>query len=186
MQDERRGTRPGVEIRHSPSCIRPTFFDSLLVLTRLAVFVCTFGYIGYFPVAPGTVGSVAGLVVFALLRWLHAPAALDATLILVFFAAGVWSGTHAERYFGTTDPGPGVIDEVVGMLITLFLLPGTSPVVLAGFFIFRVLDVIKPYPAGRFESFHGGMGMMADDVMSAIYANALLRLAVWIAPGWLL
>jgi phosphatidylglycerophosphatase A len=79
-----------------------------------------------------------------------------------------------------------VIDEVVGMLITLFLLPVTWPVVIAGFFIFRVLDVIKPYPARRFESFHGGMGMMADDVMSAIYANLLLWILLWIAPGWLL
>jgi len=156
------------------------------VLTRLAVLVCTFGYVGYFPVAPGTVGSLAGLVVFALLRWLHAPAAADAALILLLFVGGVWSGTHAERYFGTTDPGPGVIDEVVGMLITLFLLPVTWAVVIAGFFIFRILDVIKPYPARRFESFHGGLGMMADDVMSAIYANLLLWLAVWIAPGWLL
>jgi phosphatidylglycerophosphatase A len=153
---------------------------------QAAVFVCTFGYIGYFPVAPGTVGSAAGLVVYALLRWLHAPPAVDALLIAVLFAAGVWSGTHAERYFGTTDPGPGVIDEVVGMLITLYLLPITWAVVFAGFLIFRVLDVIKPYPARRFESFHGGMGMMADDVMSAIYANLALRALLWIAPVWLL
>jgi phosphatidylglycerophosphatase A len=156
------------------------------VLIRLAILVCTCGYIGYFPVAPGTVGSAAGLVVYALLRWFDAPPAFDVALIALLFTVGVWSGTHAERYFGTTDPGPGVIDEVVGMLITLFLLPVTWPVVIAGFFIFRVLDVIKPYPARRFESFHGGMGMMADDVMSAIYANLLLWILLWIAPGWLL
>ena len=155
-------------------------------MIRAAVFVCTFGYIGYFPVAPGTVGSAAGVVVYVLLRWLHAPPSVDALLIAVLFAVGVWSGTHAERYFGTTDPGPGVIDEVVGMLITLYLLPVTWTVVFAGFLIFRVLDVIKPYPARRFESFHGGMGMMADDVMSAIYANLALRALVWIAPAWLL
>jgi len=156
------------------------------VLIRLAVLICTFGYIGYFPVAPGTVGSAAGLLVYALLRWSHAAPMVDASVIAVLFAAGVWSGTHAERYFGTTDPGPGVIDEVVGMLITLFLLPDTWPVVIAGFFIFRVLDVVKPYPARRFESFHGGMGMMADDVMSAVYAHLALRTLIWIAPGSLL
>jgi phosphatidylglycerophosphatase A len=156
------------------------------VLTRLAVLICTFGYIGYFPVAPGTVGSAAGLVVYALLRWLHAPPVVDAAVIAVLCSAGVWSGTHAERYFGATDPGPGVIDEVVGMLITLFLLPATWSIVIAGFLMFRVLDVFKPYPARRFESLHGGMGMMADDVMSAIYANAGLRALIWIAPGWLL
>jgi phosphatidylglycerophosphatase A len=156
------------------------------VLTRLAVFVCTFGYIGYFPIAPGTMGSVAGLVLYAGLRWLHVPAALDALWIALLFVGGVWSGTHAERYFGSTDPGPGVIDEVVGMLITLFMLPATWGMAIAGFFVFRVLDVIKPYPARRFESFHGGMGMMADDVMSAVYANLALRSLLWIAPSGLL
>jgi len=98
----------------------------------------------------------------------------------------VWSGTRAERYFGSTDPGPGVIDEVVGMLITLFLLPVSWEVAAAGFLIFRVLDVIKPYPANRFERLHGGMGMMADDVMSAVYANVAVRGLIWLAPGWLL
>jgi phosphatidylglycerophosphatase A len=156
------------------------------VLTRLAVVVCTFGYIGYFPVAPGTAGSVAGLVLYGLLRWLQAPPAVEAAVIALLFGVGVWSGTHAERYFGSTDPGPGVIDEVVGMLITLFMLPATWGIVIAGFFVFRVLDVVKPFPARRFESFHGGMGMMADDVMSALYANVAMRILLWIAPNALL
>ena len=156
------------------------------MLTRLAVVVCTFGYIGYFPVAPGTAGSVAGLVLYGLLRWLQAPPAVEAAVIALLFGIGVWSGTHAERYFGSTDPGPGVIDEVVGKLITLFMLPATWGIVIAGFFVFRVLDVVKPFPARRFESFHGGMGMMADDVMSALYANAAMRILLWIAPNALL
>ena len=156
------------------------------MLTRIAIFICTFGYIGYFPIAPGTVGSVAGLAVFALLRWLDLPATADAAIIAVLFTVGVWSGTHAERFFGTTDPGPGVIDEVVGMLITLLAVPATWPVVVTGFLVFRVLDVVKPYPARRFEALHGGMGMMADDVMSAAYGNLVVRAAVWLAPGWLL
>jgi len=156
------------------------------VLTRLAILVCTFGYIGYFPVAPGTIGSAGGLLVYAVLRWAHTTPAVDGLVIVLLFSAGVWSGTHAERYFGATDPGPGVIDEVVGMLITLFLLPPTVAVAVAGFFIFRVFDVIKPFPARRFEVLHGGMGMMADDVMSAVYANLLLHLLVWLAPAWLL
>jgi phosphatidylglycerophosphatase A len=155
------------------------------VITRLAVFVCTFGYVGYFPVAPGTAGSIAGLALYALLRWAGAGWTLDAALIVVLFAAGVWSGTHAERHFGTTDPGPGVIDEVVGMLITLVLLPVSWKVAVAGFLVFRVLDVVKPYPASRFERLHGGLGMMADDVMSAVYSNLLLQGTVWIAPGLL-
>jgi len=155
------------------------------VTTRLAVFVCTFGYVGYFPIAPGTAGSIAGLAIYGLLRWAGAGWALDAALIVLLFTAGVWSGTHAERHFGTTDPGPGVIDEVVGMLITLVFLPISWKIAIAGFFVFRVLDVVKPYPANRFERLHGGLGMMADDVMSAVYSNLVLQGAVWIAPGLL-
>jgi phosphatidylglycerophosphatase A len=154
--------------------------------TRLAVFCCTFGYVGFFPVAPGTAGSAAGLAVYALLRAAHLPPAADILPIVVFFVVGVWSGTHAEAYFGTTDPGPGVIDEVVGMLITVYLLPATWAIAIAGFLVFRLLDVIKPWPANAFERLHGGLGMMADDAMAAVYGNLLLRLLVWIAPAWLL
>jgi phosphatidylglycerophosphatase A len=153
------------------------------VTTRLAVFICTFGYVGYFPIAPGTAGSMAGLGVFALLRWAGLGWSADAATIVVLFALGTWSGTHAERHFGTTDPGPGVIDEVVGMLVTLFLVPVSWTAALAGFLVFRVLDVVKPYPASRFERFHGGMGMMADDLMSAVYSNLVLQALAWIAPG---
>jgi phosphatidylglycerophosphatase A len=156
------------------------------VRIRLAVFVCTFGYIGYAPVAPGTVGSVAGLLVHAALRWLEAGDLIEALVITALFVIGIWSGTHAERYFGGTDPGPGVIDEVAGMLVTLYLVPTSWLLATIGFLVFRTLDVVKPYPAGRFERLHGGLGMMADDVMSAIYSNGVMQLLVWLAAGWLL
>lgn len=152
-------------------------------MTRLAVFVCTFGYIGYFPIAPGTVGSAAGLAVFVALRALGASPAVDLVVIAALFVAGVWSGTLAERHFGGTDPGPGVVDEVVGMLVTLWALPATWATALAGFVLFRILDVIKPWPANRLEGLHGGLGMMADDVMAAIYANLLLRGALLMLPA---
>ena len=151
--------------------------------TRLAVFICTFGYVGFFPFAPGTIGSLAGLVVYGLLRWSGATWPMEAAVVVLLFVAGTWSGTHAERHFGTTDPGPGVIDEVVGMLITLFLLPSSWAVIVIGFLVFRVLDVIKPYPADRLERLHGGLGMMTDDVMSAVYSNLVLHALVWIAPA---
>jgi phosphatidylglycerophosphatase A len=153
-------------------------------VTRLAVFVATAGYCGYFPIAPGTAGSAAGLVVYLLVWWTGSPL-VEITLIAVLFAAGVWAGTTAEQYFGGVDPGPIVIDEVVGMLITLAFIPVGLSGALTGFVLFRVFDVIKPYPAGRFERLHGGLGVMADDAMAAIYANLLLRLIMWIAPKWI-
>lgn len=150
---------------------------------RLAVFVATFGYVGYFPFAPGTVGSAAGLLVYGLLRLAGAPPVADLILVAVLFVAGVWSGTLAERHFGGTDPGPGVIDEVVGMLVTLAFLPAGWVLAAIGFVVFRVLDVVKPWPAGRLESLPGGLGMMADDVMAAVYGNLLMRGAVMLAPA---
>jgi phosphatidylglycerophosphatase A len=153
-------------------------------VTRLAVFIATVGYCGYFPFAPGTVGSAAGLI-FYLLVWWTGSTIIEVGLIVTLFAAGVWAGTTAERYFGGVDPGPIVLDEVVGMLITLAFIPVGWSGALAGFFLFRLFDVIKPYPAGRLEQLHGGLGVMADDAMAAVYANVALRLSMWLLPGWI-
>ena len=152
-------------------------------MTRLAVFVATVGYSGYFPVAPGTIGSLAGLVVYAFVWWAKSPL-IEVGLIVTLFAAGAWAGTVAERYFGGIDPGPIVIDEVVGMLVTLLFIPVGWSGALLGFFLFRVFDVIKPFPADRLERLHGGLGVMADDAMAAVYANVTLRIALWLLPDW--
>src|SRR5829696_8190966 len=114
-------------------------------VTRLAVCIATVGYCGYFPVAPGTIGSLAGLAVYAVVRWPNSPI-VEVVAIGGIFAAGVWAGTVAERYFGGIDPGPIVIDEVVGMLMTLAFIPVGWPAALAGFFLFRIFDIVKPYP----------------------------------------
>lgn len=152
-------------------------------MIRLAVFIATVGYCGYFPFAPGTVGSAAGLLVYLIVWWTQS-AAVEALLIVVLFALGIWAGTTAERYFGGIDPGPIVIDEVVGMLITLAFMPVALNTAIAGFVLFRVFDVIKPFPAGRLENLHGGLGVMADDAMAAVYANLTLRAVVYMLPGW--
>lgn len=153
-------------------------------MTRLAVFIATAAYCGYAPIAPGTVGSAAGLVVYLLVWWTQSWM-VEVALIVFLFAIGVWSGTIAERYFGGIDPGPVVMDEVVGMLITLAFIPVGWTGALAGFVLFRIFDVIKPYPARRFERLHGGLGVMADDAMAAVYANVALRILVFLLPAWL-
>jgi phosphatidylglycerophosphatase A len=148
----------------------------------LAAIACSTALgIGYAPVAPGTFGSLAGLIVWYLLpasAWVHAVA------IALIFAAGVWSATAAGRYFGNSDPGPVVIDEVMGMLLTMFLNPGNWGTALAGFLLFRAFDIIKPYPANRLERLHGGLGVMADDAMAAVYANVALRVYSGLASYW--
>jgi phosphatidylglycerophosphatase A len=152
-------------------------------VTRLAVFLATAGYAGYFPIAPGTVGSAVGLVIYLLVWWTKSPL-LEVALMAAIFAGGMWAATRAERFFGGIDPGPVVIDEVLGMLVTLAFIPVGWPAALTGFFLFRVFDVIKPYPANRLEKFHGGFGIMADDAMAGIYANLALRFLMWLLPAW--
>jgi phosphatidylglycerophosphatase A len=154
-------------------------------LRRLGLFLATCGYAGHVPVAPGTAGSLVGVGVFYALRALAGPAG-EAAAIVVIFAVGVWASNVAERHWQRTDPGPVVIDEVVGTLITLFLLPVTGLGVFIGFLLFRVLDVVKPWPAARFESLHGGLGVMADDAMAGIYGHLVMRVLIALAPaGWL-
>jgi phosphatidylglycerophosphatase A len=149
-------------------------------VSRLALAVATVLGVGYVPVAPGTFGSAAGL-----LLWWLLPAApvVQAAAIVGLFSAGSWSGSIAERHFERTDPGPVVIDEVMGMLITLFMNPVGWRGAFVAFLAFRVADVIKPYPANRLEALHGGVGIMADDGMAAVYANVALRLALWAAAA---
>ena len=153
-------------------------------MTRLAVILATAGYAGYFPIAPGTVGSAVGVLVYLLVWWTGSPV-VEVALIALTFAAGTWAATHAERFFGGIDPGPVVIDEVLGMLVTLAFIPVGWSGILAGFVLFRVFDVIKPYPANRLEKFHGGFGIMADDAMAGIYANLALRALMWLLPEWI-
>jgi phosphatidylglycerophosphatase A len=153
-------------------------------VTRLAVFIATAGYCGYFPVAPGTVGSAAGLIAY-LLVWWAGSWIVEVGLIAVLFAVGVWAGTSAERFFGGIDPGPVVIDEVVGMLITLAFIPVGWSGALAGFLLFRMFDIFKPWPARSLERMHGGLGVMADDAMAALYSNISLRLLMWLLPAWI-
>jgi phosphatidylglycerophosphatase A len=152
---------------------------------RLGLFIATCGYLGYVPVAPGTFGSAAGLVVFAAVRWSGSPA-LELAVIILLFAVGVWSANAAERHFGGVDPAPVILDEVVGMLITLAFLPVNITGAVVGFLLFRLFDVVKPWPANRLEAVRGGLGVMADDAMAGVYGNVAMRLLVVVLPaGWL-
>ncbi len=153
-------------------------------MQRLGLFIATCGYLGYVPIAPGTFGSAAGLAVFYAVRSTGS-ISVEIAAIVILFAIGVWAGTAAEHHFGGIDPGAVVLDEVVGMLVTLALLPVNPAGAFTGFLVFRVLDVVKPWPSAQFERLPGGLGVMADDGMAAIYGNLLMRGLIWLAPGWL-
>ena len=145
-------------------------------MRRLGVVFATAGGAGYSPVAPGTVGSAVGILVYLVTRsW---PIVWQAGLLAAIIVVGTWAGTQAAAHFGKKDPGHVVIDEVAGQLVTLFGTAATGWFVVAGFLIFRALDIVKPWPARRLEHLPGGLGIMADDLMAGAYGYLLVRLAL--------
>jgi phosphatidylglycerophosphatase A len=143
--------------------------------------IATVGGAGFFPFAPGTVGSAVGVGIYLLTRGWTAPAQI--ALLVVITVVGTWAAGVAEQALKREDPGPVVIDEVAGQLVTLFLTGVGWRGAFAGFLIFRVLDIIKPFPARRFERLHGGVGIMADDLMAGVYGWMLMMLLVWRWPS---
>ena len=144
---------------------------------EVAYFVASGAYAGRFPVAPGTAGSLLGVALDLALRSARSPllhgVMLAAVALLGCAAAGV-----VERQIGKKDPSVIVVDEVAGMMLSLYFLSLSVLGLILGFVVFRVLDVIKPFPCRRAESLSGGLGIMADDLMAGLYTNAILRLAI--------
>lgn len=150
---------------------------------KLKLALVSFGFLGCSPFAPGTVGTLGGVLVAWLLRdteWFALWAALVALgLYLVTQPLGHW----AERYAGRKDPGIFVVDEVIGYLITIAWAKGPSPLALAvAFFVFRFFDIAKPWPCRRLEKLGGGHGILLDDVMAGVWG----LLVVMIPARWLL
>jgi phosphatidylglycerophosphatase A len=134
---------------------------------------------GYSPFAPGTAGSAVGLLLFWPLAGRPPAQVLTATAVLVLI--GTLAAHHAARRLGEKDPGLVVVDEVAGQWVSLLLLPFTFGTAMVAFFLFRLMDVLKPWPARDLERLPGGLGIVADDIMAGVYANLLLRagLTVW-------
>ncbi|MDO8730569.1 MAG: phosphatidylglycerophosphatase A [Candidatus Omnitrophota bacterium] len=140
----------------------------------IAKVIATVGGIGRVPRLPGTVASVVGV---GLAWWLSPHPAMQIAGCLAVTALGFWSAGPASRAMGVKDPPAVVIDEVAGMMISLVLLPATWKIYLAGFLLFRFLDIFKPGPIRRLECLPGGVGIMADDLLAGVVTNLLLRLA---------
>jgi phosphatidylglycerophosphatase A len=136
--------------------------------------------IGYLPI-PGTFGAAVGLGAVVLIGRIHLPGAWCSILLAcaaaLIFGLGVWAAQRAENFFSAKDPGPVVIDEVVGQIVTYLGNPAASwKWLLTGFVAFRILDVIKPFPARQAEQLPGGWGIMTDDVVAGLYSLAALLL----------
>lgn len=162
-------------------------------ISRMAVVLAVGGGLGYLPIAPGTWGSMGGVVLYWLLEaiFLGVGAAWGAptqangimfhtalvALTLAVSLLGVWASGRAALHFDQSDPSPVVVDEVAGQLLALHAM---SPLgwkeVLVGFLLFRAFDIWKPFPARAAESLRGGWGIMADDWIAGFYAAIVLNL----------
>jgi phosphatidylglycerophosphatase A len=140
-----------------------------------AYWVAIFGGSGLFPVAPGTAGTVASLLLWAPMLWIGVPWWARLLAALGIFALGVWASERAANLLGKDDPKEVVIDEVAGQGVAL-ILAGPSWISLAlGFLLFRLFDIWKPWPVGWADKkLHGGWGIMTDDMIAGAYALALL------------
>jgi phosphatidylglycerophosphatase A len=131
---------------------------------------------GYAPWAPGTAGSAVGLLLFWPLS--QVPWPWQAGALVVVTLAGVLAGSRTAAHLGLEDPGLVVVDEVAGLWVTLLFVPFTPLTAALGFLAFRLMDIVKPFPARRLEDLPGGWGIMADDLMAGVYANVLVRAVV--------
>ena len=147
---------------------------------KAAVFLATGFYIGKIPLAPGTFGSLIGLPLCFLLAEIKLSAAIIAVLLII--AVAIWISNVAERTLELKDPGCIVIDEIAGMVVTLIGLPFNLTTATIGFILFRILDILKPFPIRILDKrLPGGLGIVADDVVAGIFANVLIRvLAVFL------
>ncbi len=157
-------------------------------LHPIARLLATGGYLGYAPVAPGTVGAFGCAVVVWFLApevtLASPPGTIAVTLITVaaFVAMSIWAADVAEKTFGK-DASKIVIDEWSGFILSVLFLPKSIFVFVAAFLLFRAIDILKPFPAGRAESVRGGLGIVLDDLVAGVYANILVRLMLHVR-GW--
>ncbi len=158
------------------------------IADHIGLALTTFG-VGYIPGAPGTYGSAVGVGIYLGIVKIETPGwhgigipfhwAMNAALLAIFCLVGMWASGRTAPIFGRKDPSQAVVDEVMGQLITLCFVPfGISwPFILAGFLLFRVFDIWKPYPVRSLEILPGGLGICADDIVAGLYAGICLAAA---------
>ena len=141
------------------------------------MFIATGFYSGYLPKAPGTWGSLVGLLLFFLLHTLNLQIYL--AVVAAIFVLGTFAAGEAEKIMDRKDPGLVVIDEIVGILITMIAIPATPLAMALGFILFRIFDIWKPFPIRLIDQrFHGGLGIMLDDIVAGIFSLVILQVLV--------
>ena len=147
---------------------------------KLKEFLFTSFYAGYSPVAPGTAGSLVGMIFFIIEYFVFGNMvwAVNLLMVAVMFYPSIKLADEGEKFFGEKDPGQVVIDEVLGYWISVLFLPFNWTTAVLAFFLFRFMDILKPFPAGRVQLLRGGVGIVLDDCVAGVYANIALRIII--------
>lgn len=141
-------------------------------------------YVGYSPYAPGTLGSLPGVIICFFLSQLDP--VIYAAAYLTSFLTAIWAASIASKYFAQKDPGQIVCDEVVGFMTAMFLIPFTLFNVIIVFLLFRIFDIFKPFPINVIDrKMESDFGIVLDDVAAGIYSNIAFRLLMllWSKPA---
>lgn len=170
----------------------------------LSLAITTFG-VGYLPLAPGTWGSAVGVGIYLLFArfenganvlfipkglnetqitaWIHV---VNLTLFLLFCLVGIWAAGRSTKHFKHKDPSQAVVDEVIGQLIVFLFVPFdiSWKLILAGFLLFRLFDIWKPYPIDYLQSLPFGIGVCADDILAGVYGGVCLSIIYAISLTW--
>jgi phosphatidylglycerophosphatase A len=152
-------------------------FEASSFRDKTVVWLATGFYTGNFPWAPGTFGTLPGLLLCFFLARL--PLSASILLIIALIGIAIWIAGEAEKMLGQKDPGCIVIDEIAGMAVTMLAIPFTLQTAVAGFLLFRFFDVVKPPPIRIIDQkVHGGVGIVMDDVIAGVFANLVLRAGI--------
>jgi phosphatidylglycerophosphatase A len=135
--------------------------------------MATFLGVGCLPLIPGTFGSIVGLIIFF---YVNKSIFLYGLFTVSFLFLGFLLAGRAERVLGQKDHRAIIIDEIAGMLLSLLFIPFDLKLIFIGFFLFRLLDTLKPYPAGKIQDLAGSIGVMGDDIIAGLYTNLILQI----------
>ena len=147
----------------------------------------TFFYTGYSPLAPGTAGTLLGAIIYVCIAYLAGPWLwiINLVMVIVLMVPFFWLSDEGERYYGHKDPEEVVVDEAMGFWISMLFFTFSWKVVIAGFVLFRIFDIFKPYPIYTLQKYRGGIGIMLDDLVAAVLTNLILVISVLAGKSFL-
>lgn len=142
----------------------------------LIKFFATSGFVGFAPYAPGTFGTLVGVLIYLLFIKITQSQFIFLVFSIIYFIISIFISNRAEKLYGLKDCQRIVCDETSGFFFSILFIPCTIRNIIFAFLIFRIFDVVKPYPIRKLQNIRGGLGIMLDDLLSAIYTNIVLQI----------